>query len=223
VTTTSFYAPGELIGVFGSGLGPQTGVNAQAGSNGIIGTVLAGTRVLVEGVPAPVLYASDGRVNFAIPFAMYGYPHVVVQVEYNGALSDAVDVPMYQSAPIVFTNSDSGQPVAVVINQDGSTNSSSKPAAPGSVITFYASGCGLTSPTGIDGHLATSPLPQPVLPVSVSVDGQPATVLYAGDASGMVEGLVQMNVQLPQSLSYGNVYVTVGNISMVFVISVAGN
>ena len=223
VATTSFYAPGELISVFGTGLGPQVGVNAQAGSNGIIGTQLAGTRVLVEGVPAPVLYSSDGRVNFAIPFAMYGYVHVVVQVEYNGALSDAVDVQMYQSAPIVLTNSDSGQPVAVVINQDGSMNSSSKPAAPGSVITFYGSGFGLTSPAGIDGHLATSPPPQPVLPVSVSVDGQPATVLYAGDASGMVEGLVQMNVQLPQSLSYGNVYVTVGNISMVFDISVAGN
>ena len=33
VATTSFYAPGELISVFGTGLGPQVGVNAQAGSN----------------------------------------------------------------------------------------------------------------------------------------------------------------------------------------------
>ena len=189
----------------------------------MIGTQLAGTRVLVEGLPAPVLYSSDKSVNAVIPFTMYGYTHVLVQVEYNGALSDAVDLQTYQSAPIVFTSSDSGKPVAIVTNQDGSINSSSNPAAPGSVITFYGSGFGLTSPAGIDGHLAAAPLPQPVLPVSVVVDNEAATVLYAGDAGQMVEGIVQMNVRLPQDLSYGNVFVTVGNIGMSFTINVTGN
>jgi len=32
-------------------------------SNGLIATQLAGVRVLFQGVPAPVLYASDGRAN----------------------------------------------------------------------------------------------------------------------------------------------------------------
>lgn len=174
-------------------------------------------------MPAPVLYTSDGQVNTVIPFTMYGYTQATVQVEYNGALSDAVALQMYQSAPIVFTSSTTGQPVAIAINQDGSINSPSNPAAPNSIITFYGSGFGLTAPAGIDGHLATAPLPQPALPVSVSVDGSPATVLYAGDASGMVEGIVQMNVRLPQNLYWGNVSVTVGNIAMGFNISVPGS
>ena len=222
-TSQLIFAPGELIGIFGSGLGPQTGVSGQAGSNGLIATQLAGTQVLIEGVPAPVLYTSDGRVDTVIPFSLYGYPQLLVQVEYNGVLSDAVALTMYQAAPIVFTSSATGQPVAIVINQDGSTNSQSNPAAPGSIITFYGSGFGLTTPAGIDGHLATVPLPQPALPVSAMVDGWPATVLYAGDASGMVEGIVQMNIRLPQDLYYGYVNVTVGNNGMSFNINVTGN
>jgi uncharacterized protein (TIGR03437 family) len=222
VETWSF-APGELISLYGSGLGPQTGVNAQAGSNGIIATQLAGTRVLFQGVPAPVLYASDGRVNTVVPFTMYGYPQVLVQVESNGVLSNAIALTMSQSAPIVFTNSDSGQPVAIVVNQDGSINSPAKPAAPGSIVTFYGSGFGRTTPAGIDGHLAAVPLPQPVLPISVTVDDETAAVLYAGDASGMVEGVVQLNIQVPEYVYQGAVSVTVGNSGMQFSISVTGN
>jgi uncharacterized protein (TIGR03437 family) len=130
---------------------------------------------------------------------------------------------MYQSSPIVFTSSVTGQPVPIVINQDGSTNSPSNPAAPGSVITFYGSGFGLTAPAGIDGHLATAPLPQPVLPVAVMVDAYTAPVLYAGDASGMVEGAVQVNVRLPQYASAGVVQVAVGNNRMAFGISIGAN
>jgi uncharacterized protein (TIGR03437 family) len=223
VPEPSTFAPGELMSIFGTGLGPQAGVTAQADSNGFISTQLAGTQVLFEGLPAPVLYTSDGRVNTVIPFTMYGYRHVVVQVEYNGVLSDAVALSMAPSQPIVFTNSASGQAVAIVVNQDGTINSPSNPAALGSIITFYGSGFGLTTPAGTDGHLATAPLPQPVLPVSVTVDGWTAPVLYAGDASGMVEGVVQVNLRVPEYASAGDVWVTVGNVGMQFNISVGGN
>jgi uncharacterized protein (TIGR03437 family) len=149
---------------------------------------------------------------------MYGYPQVLVQVEYNGALSDVVPLPMAASAPIVFTNPNAN---AIVINQDGSPNSYANPAAPGSIVTFYGSGFGETAPAGIDGHLATAPLPQPVLPVTATVDGAPATVLYAGDAAGMVEGIVQVNLRLPQQCSEGAVQVSVGGFPMQFNISIA--
>jgi uncharacterized protein (TIGR03437 family) len=219
---TYYFAPGELMSLYGAGLGPQTGVNATAGSNGLIATQLAGTRVLFQGVPAPVLYTSDGRVNAVIPFTLYGYPQLLVQVEYNGVLSDVVPLTMSEAAPIVFTSSDSGQPVAIVINQDGSINSQSNPASPGSIITFYGSGFGRTTPEGIDGHLATAPLPQPVLPVSAYVDDEPAAVLYAGDVMGMVEGVVQMNIKLPKDVYYGDVEIALGDLGMSFYVNVAG-
>ena len=221
-TGISWFAPGELISLYGSGLGPKNAASAQVASDGRIATQLAGTRVLFEGVTAPVLYASDGRVNTVIPFTMYGYPSVRVQVEYNGALSDVAPLTMSESAPFVFTGPDpgTGSPVAIVINQDGSTNSPSKPAAAGSIITIYGSGFGRTTPEGVDGRLAAVPLPKPVLPVSANLGSLPATVLYAGDASGLVEGTVQLNIQLPRTFYYGELYVSVGDNAMGFNINV---
>jgi uncharacterized protein (TIGR03437 family) len=125
---------------------------------------------------------------------------------------------MEPSAPIVFTNPDA---TPIVINQDGSLNSLTTPAAAGSIVTIYGSGFGRTTPEGTDGHVATVPLPQPVLPVSATVDGAPATVLYAGDAAGMVEGIVQVNIRLPQDYYYGDVQVSVGNEAMDFNISIS--
>jgi uncharacterized protein (TIGR03437 family) len=52
-------------------------------------------------------------------------------------------------------------------------------------------------------------LPQPILPVTVAIDGQPAQVLYAGAAPGLVAGVVQINVQIPATgASGGSVAVT---------------
>jgi uncharacterized protein (TIGR03437 family) len=219
---SSWFAPGELISLYGSGLGPKNAASAQVASDGRIATQLAGTRVLFEGIAAPVLYASDGRVNTVIPFTMYGYPSVRVQVEYNGALSDVAPLTMSESAPFVFTGPDpgTGSPVAIVINQDGSVNSPSKPAAAGSIITMYGSGFGRTTPEGVDGRLAAAPLPKPVLPVSATLGSLPATVLYAGDASGLVEGIVQLNIQLPKTFYYSELDVSVGGNTMGFDINV---
>jgi uncharacterized protein (TIGR03437 family) len=219
---SSWFAPGELISLYGSGLGPKNAASAQVAGDGRITTQLAGTRVLFEGVAAPVLYASGGRVNTVIPFTMYGYPSVRVQVEYNGALSDVAPLTMGESAPFVFTGPDpgTGSQVAIVINQDGSTNSPSKPAAAGSIITIYGSGFGRTTPEGVDGRLAAAPLPKPVLPVSATLGSLPATVLYAGDASGLVEGIVQLNIQLPKTFYYGELDVSVGGNAMGFNINV---
>jgi uncharacterized protein (TIGR03437 family) len=219
---SSWFAPGELISLYGSGLGPKNAASAQVAGDGRIATQLAGTRVLFEGVAAPVLYASDGRVNTVIPFTMYGYPWVRVQVEYNGALSDVAPLTMGESAPFVFTGPDpgTGSQVAIVINQDGSTNSPSTPAAAGSIITIYGSGFGRTTPEGVDGRLAAAPLPKPVLPVSATLGSLPATVLYAGDASGLVEGIVQLNIQLPKTFYYGELDVSVGGNAMGFNINV---
>jgi uncharacterized protein (TIGR03437 family) len=215
----TFFAPGELVNVLGAGLGPKNGVNGVA-TNGIVGTQLSGVQVLFQGVPAPVLYASDGSINTVIPFSLYGYGDVLMQVSYNGVLSDAVDLPMLPSVPIVFTN---GNPYdAVVANQDGSINSPTNPALRGSIITFYGSGFGLTTPAGIDGHLAATPLPKPVLPVSATVNGLPATMLYAGDAAGMVEGIVQVNLRLPEAAAYGIVNVVVGGNAMQFGMTIGG-
>ncbi|PYT34845.1 MAG: hypothetical protein DMG58_03770 [Acidobacteria bacterium] len=48
---------------------------------------------------------------------------------------------------------------------------------------LYATGEGLTHPAGSDGKLATAPFPTPVLPVTLTVGGYPAQILFAGEAA----------------------------------------
>jgi uncharacterized protein (TIGR03437 family) len=105
-----------------------------------------------------------------------------------------------------------------ILNQDGSVNSQSNPASRGSVVSLYATGAGLTTPASVNG-LVTAPnaseyYPAPVLPVSVSIDGQAAQIVYAGAAPGLIAGVLQINVVVPANAthaSYDKVVVTVGN------------
>lgn len=70
---------------------------------------------------------------------------------------------------------------------------------------LYATGTGETDPPGIDGLLADSVLPQPLLPVSVTIGGQAAEIKYAGAAPGVVAGIVQVNVRIPDGVGSGGV------------------
>ncbi|MCP5109704.1 MAG: hypothetical protein GY953_02590, partial [bacterium] len=99
------------------------------------------------------------------------------------------------AVPGLFTlGNGSGQ--AVAVNQDGSLNSPENPARRGSIVILYATGEGLTTPGGVDGQPAKTPLPKPVLPVDVRIGGLPCEVFYAGAAPGFA-GLMQLNVRVP--------------------------
>jgi uncharacterized protein (TIGR03437 family) len=53
-------------------------------------------------------------------------------------------------------------------------------------------------------------LPLPVLqPVTVTIGGKPAVSNYAGGAPGIVQGVMQVNAQIPSGLAAGNAAVVV--------------
>jgi uncharacterized protein (TIGR03437 family) len=56
-------------------------------------------------------------------------------------------------------------------------------------------------------------LKRPILPVTATVGGLPATVIYAGSAPGFVTGVMQVNVQIPANAASGAqpLIITVGN------------
>jgi uncharacterized protein (TIGR03437 family) len=62
------------------------------------------------------------------------------------------------------------------------------------ILTLYVTGCGV---------LTNDDLPRCVLPVSATVNDQPAVVLYAGIAPGLVQGANQINIQLPDGTASG--------------------
>jgi uncharacterized protein (TIGR03437 family) len=56
---------------------------------------------------------------------------------------------------------------------------------------------------GVDGKPALAPLPQPILPMSVTIGGIPAEIQYTGGAHGPVAGVMQANVQIPGGVQPG--------------------
>lgn len=82
-------------------------------------------------------------------------------------------------------------------NEDGSYNNASAPAKPGSIVTLYATCEGRTTPGGVNGKPATTPLPHPVVPVFVTIGGVRAEVDCAGGAPGEVGGGIQITVRIP--------------------------
>jgi uncharacterized protein (TIGR03437 family) len=182
-------APGELIVIFGAGLGPESGVAGALDSSGVLANLLSGAEVRFDGVPAPVFYAQFGQLNVQVPYTVAGNAVTHVQAFYQGSLSGSMDLAVVDAAPALFP---------VVVNQDGLPNSAVDPTALGSILTFYATGEGLTNGPNASGLAAVSPYPSPLLPVTLTVAGFPAQILYAGSAPGAV-GLLQVNARVPSA------------------------
>jgi uncharacterized protein (TIGR03437 family) len=197
-------APGEVLTIFGENLGPAPGQSNQV-SAGIVPNSLAGTRVWFDGIAAPILYASAGQLNVVAPYAIADETSTSVRIEYLGAFSPAVNVAVLAAQPGIFTLNGQGLGPAAVLNQDYSVNSATNPAPRGKAIMIYATGQGAASPAGVDGLVAlAASTGQPPLAVSVEIGGQTATVSYAGNAPGFVEGAIQVNAVVPMTVTPGS-------------------
>jgi uncharacterized protein (TIGR03437 family) len=189
-------APGELITIKGSGLGPANGVTFTLIPPGVVDTTLAGTRVFIGGFAAPVTYASATQVNAIVPYEVAGMASAVLQVSYLGNSSAVGTVAVLAAQPGVFTFNSTGIGQAVAANQDGSFNGTGHAAAKGSYLTVYWTGGGVTSPGGVTGSVNGSALKTVQHAVSVAVGGVAAVVSYQGSAPGLVDGVLQLNVLL---------------------------
>jgi uncharacterized protein (TIGR03437 family) len=197
-------SPGEIVALYGVGLGPTQLVKAVPGSNGSYGTQLANTSVSFNGIAAPMIYSWATQVAAIVPYGITGNT-AQVTVTYQGQTSAAATVSMAPSAPGVFSLDSTGQGQAAAINQDGVTvNGAATPAKIGDYISLYATGEGQTTPAGVDGKPASAPYPKPNLPVTVTVGGQNVPAQYAGGAPGLVAGLMQVNVRIPAGIAVGN-------------------
>ena len=196
--------PGLIFSIFGKGLGPADLVKARLGNDGRLTTELAGTRILIDGVPVPMIFSLANQISGIVPYSTVGETEgfgegrwSTLEVEYRGARSDSIRIEVRESLPGIFTQDSSGHGLGAILNQDGSLNGPLNPAVPGSVIVLFATGEGITEPPGVDGAITAPPLPKPVQPVSVTIGGVEAKVLYAGAAPTLVHGVFQVNVRVP--------------------------
>ncbi len=220
-------SPGEVVVIYGAGLGAPQLVPAQLNAAGLVDTQLAGTTVTFNGIPAPLVYASSSQVSAVVPYGVSGNS-VPVVVQYQGQTAATSTVSVAAAAPALFTVDSSGRGQVLAINQDGFANTATHGAQTATLITLFATGVGQTSPAGVDGQLAGSTLPTPLLPVKVTIGGQAGTVLFAAGSPGSVAGIMQIVLQVPTGIQPGvgvPVSLQVGNfVSPAGVtISIAGN
>jgi uncharacterized protein (TIGR03437 family) len=219
-------APGEIITIFGNGAGPSSPANLTFDSSGNVATTLQGTRVLFDGVPAPLLYASSTQVNAVAPYEIAGNAVTTVQLDYNGTASLAWGIPVASSAPGIFTLDSSGQGAAAVLNQDNSLNTASNPAARGSAIQIFATGEGQTTPAGVTGSVTGSSPSIALAEVKVTIGGFDAPVQFAGSAPDSVSGLLQVNALVPAAVASGMavpISITIGGVQSPDGVTIAVN
>jgi len=201
---TSPLAPGEIISIFGSGLGPLDPELLRLGPASLVASSVGGTRVIINGKPAPILFTQATQINTIVPYSAAGRSVIDVQVEFQGVASAAARLSVAEAAPAVFTLDGSGRGQAALLNENTTVNSSLNPAERGSIGVLYASGSGVMAPASEDGAITGPTLPRPVLPVSVLIDGQNAPILYAGGAPELVAGVLQVNFRIPTQIRTGS-------------------
>lgn len=188
-------------------------------SSGSWDTVVGSTRVLFDGVPAPVLYASTGQTSVMVPYSISGRSTTAIRVEYQGLQSSPITYNVVAVVPAIYTLNQSGSGPGAILNSDGTVNMPNDSAPRSSYVTVYMTGEGQTTPAGVDGTVTPedpSGWKKPQLPVTATVGGVPATVYYAGSAPGIIAGVMQVNVQIPQSAPTGGsvpMLIYVGNSS----------
>jgi uncharacterized protein (TIGR03437 family) len=191
------FSPGALMSIFGTQL---TSTTPQSAAGVPLPISMGGVVVLVNGVPAPLYYASDSIINVQIPYetAIGG---ATVTVNNNGRVFSQ-GFTVTATAPAVFTDSKS-----FLVPQNT--------AARGQEIAFYMTGVGQVSPALFTGSapstLLIADLPAPLQTPVVRVGNQIATLDFVGIPDGLV-GVTQINFTVPFSVTAGlqTVTVTVG-------------
>jgi uncharacterized protein (TIGR03437 family) len=197
----SAIAPGSFVSIFGSNL--ATGLKSSTSYP--LATSLAGTQVTLGGETLPLQFVSAGQINVLIPYDVPTNTTQQLQVTQNGEASLSQMVFVAAAQPAVFTQDQSGTGagVVVVIKPDGSefVVTPSAPATAEDALAIYCAGLGAVNPPVPAGAAAPlSSLTKATNPVTVTIGGQPAQVLFAGLTPGF-SGLYQINVVVPAGLS----------------------
>ncbi len=199
----SSIAPGQIVTLFGTGMGPTGLTYAALDANNRFPTSAAGARILFNGIPAPMIYASDKQSAAIVPFELAGQATAQVQVEYNGTVSAPMTLPVTGAMPGIFAADQSGSGLGAIQNSDLSYNSVANPAAPGSTIVLWVSGLGPLDPQPPNGAIVLAPLPVLVHRPTVTIAGRAAEIVYAGPAPEAVAGLYQINCNIPAGVPSG--------------------
>jgi uncharacterized protein (TIGR03437 family) len=216
-------APGELVTLLGAGIGPMQPADLTLTASGQVSTTLGGFQVLFNNTPAPLIHVDSSHITVVTPYEVAGKQQVQVGILFSGATlpfpNETIEIAQIDPsvppvAPGLFTTVP-GQ--VACLNQDGSVNGPTNPAAQGSEVAIFLTGLGMTVPPGVDGSVTSIPatgvsgLPMPTSTVLVYAGGKAARVVYAGAAPDLVSGVMQVNFIVPAVSGTVPVFVAAGS------------
>jgi uncharacterized protein (TIGR03437 family) len=204
---SSSVAPGSIAALFGTNLTNgtscvQPSCNPAFGSDGKLGTTMAGAQVTVNGTPVPIFYATPGQLGIQIPFEAVG-ASATVSVSVAGQASTPATVTLALVAPGIFTASQDGKGAGAITHVDGSLVTTQNPAHTGELVILYATGLGQVTPAVATGALPAG-ASNTVAPVTVSIGGINVIPLDFAGLAGCCVGLNQINARVPLGVSSGN-------------------
>ncbi len=208
---------GDIVAIFGTQLGPVG--SAATNATTPLATTLAGTQVLVNGVPAPLYFVSPGQINFQVPYSLTAGQTASVQVVSNGTQGNLRPLSIVATAPrlLYFTAFLPGGYGIIVNSSDGSLTLPSgtnvpgfatHPAKPGDTLVIYGVGFGQTTPAAVEGQAASGTTLESIPNVVTSLGGGFlgnsvfTNAAFAGLTPTAV-GLYQINVTLPANAPLG--------------------
>jgi len=191
-------SPGQVIQIYGSNLATQTAIAPLP-----LPTTLAGTQVLIGGVPAPLYYVSSGQIDAQIPIELTPGTQYQILVSVSGSLSTPAPIQIVTVAPNIANQN--GQVLAEHL--DGSLITATAPAQPGEFVVLFLSGLGATSNPVPDGAVTPSPsnaslLSVPLVTPTLNLNGTTVPTVFVGLTPTAV-GLYQIDFQMPASIPAG--------------------
>lgn len=151
----------------------------------LMGTNFSGSVVSAafNGLPAIIIFSNATQINLLVPPSLSGQLAANLIVTVDGSPSAPVTVSVAPFEPAIFNGG--------IVNQDGTVNNVTNPAASGSVIAMWG--------TGLSGNGT----------ITANIGGQNiSTPYYAGPAPGL-PGVQQVNLVIPSGLPTGTTQVYV--------------
>lgn len=200
-TDPSLLAPGQMIALPGRGLGPVTESKAAPGP---LPRNLAGTRLLLDGNPLALLAVREDRIDAVLPYTLTPGSTPKFTVERNSATTGNTTVKIVESNPEAFAGPKGGR----AFRPDGTEVAENDLVHPGDRLTVYLSGAGRWLQDDVDESRPVDRTLRPALAIRAVVsryfsDREEATVEYAGQVTGLLPGILQVNLRLPPTLAGG--------------------
>ncbi|MEO7649015.1 MAG: hypothetical protein ABIZ80_00980, partial [Bryobacteraceae bacterium] len=209
-------APGAIVSLFGSGLSDG---EAKATETEWPAALAEREVVVNDEIRAAIASVSPVQFNLQVPSSSpLGLQRIAIRIPDTSELIAGGNLLVAAASPGFYSTTNDGRGQGVVLNQDGTANGPSNPAAKGSIIQLFGTGQGQVTPPVPDGTPAPADSPvntvaTPTADANTCISKQPAVCVAIGSTFGEIQfsglapgviGVWQIKVKIPANALTGN-------------------